>query len=542
MVNIKAGACKNHLYSVANPSSAGVLERYQMCTHDSLTTSNVLFCCRLLGERAETVRGDYEGELDSIASRLATALASLHDSPAIRYKAGKPPEPGDAPGASARSVLTQKLAQKVSERAMVLQRNGVLPPRETCDLLILDRTVDPVAPVIHEWTYEAMVYDLLPVEDNVIRFNAETAAGKSESKEHMLDDATDELWAELRHAHIADVYTTLSKRMTEFQDKNKAAKYQTGKGGVPPAGGMSTTNIKALIQALPQFRDVLSKLSMHIFISSELKTVLNSRNLTDVGGLEQDLVYGDKNSQDLIKYLADNSANLDPSDKMRLFMAYIATHPEKLDPVKRQQWQKVARLDSQDMSTVCNLAFLNVAVMKQPGSQAKSSMGFTFKPKKKKATYRKREGREEQYALSRFDPVLLDVLEDALGNKLSQEEYPYVRSPDEGDDFGANEATRIASARTNKSAISWARKDASTTGPQSSGISSMLQGLGLGTSSQGGRRLLVFVIGGVTRSEMRAVHEVAKKTGRDVLLGSTAVLKPAGFLSQLRSMGTAVAE
>eukprot|EP00878_Enallax_costatus_P026221 GHUV01028111.1.p1 GENE.GHUV01028111.1~~GHUV01028111.1.p1 ORF type:complete len:161 (+),score=35.93 GHUV01028111.1:236-718(+) len=116
------------------------------------------------------------------------------------------------------------------------------------------------------------------------------------------------------------------------------------------------------------------------------------------------------------------------------------------------------------------------------------------------------------------------------------------RSPDEGDDFGANEATRIASARTNKSAISWARKDASTTGPQSSGISSMLQGLGLGTSSQGGRRLLVFVIGGVTRSEMRAVHEVAKKTGRDVLLGSTAVLKPAGFLSQLRSMGTAVAE
>lgn len=58
---------------------------------------------------------------------------------------------------------------QVSERAMVLQRGGVLPARETCDLLILDRTVDPVAPVIHEWTYEAMVYDLLPVEDNIIR-------------------------------------------------------------------------------------------------------------------------------------------------------------------------------------------------------------------------------------------------------------------------------------------------------------------------------------------------------------------------------------
>lgn len=30
---------------------------------------------------------------------------------------------------------------------------------------------------------------------------------------------------------------------------------------------MNSGNIKSLIQALPQFRDVLSKLSVHIFIS-----------------------------------------------------------------------------------------------------------------------------------------------------------------------------------------------------------------------------------------------------------------------------------
>lgn len=54
---------------------------------------------------------------------------------------------------------------------------------------------------------------------------------------------------------------------------------------------------------------------------------------------------------------------------MRLIMSYLATHPEKLDPVKKQQWAKLARLDAQDMDTVCNMAYLNVAVMKQPGSQ-----------------------------------------------------------------------------------------------------------------------------------------------------------------------------
>lgn len=37
--------------------------------------------------------------------------------------------------------------------------------------------------------------------------------------------------------------------------------------GAAAGKGMNMGNIKALIQALPQFRDVLGKLSVHIFIS-----------------------------------------------------------------------------------------------------------------------------------------------------------------------------------------------------------------------------------------------------------------------------------
>lgn len=123
-----------------------------------------------MGDKCEANRAEFDREVDSIAGRLATFFATLHEYPAIRYKMGRAAEPSDPPGAGARSKLTNLLALKLSERVMVMQRSGQLPNRETCDLVIVDRSVDPVAPMIHEWTYEAMVYDLLPMDENAIRW------------------------------------------------------------------------------------------------------------------------------------------------------------------------------------------------------------------------------------------------------------------------------------------------------------------------------------------------------------------------------------
>jgi hypothetical protein len=59
--------------------------------------------------------------------------------------------------------------------------------------------------------------------------------------------------------------------------------------------------------------------------------------------------------------------------------------------------------------------------------QSKSILGLNTK-KKKKGLYQKREGREENgYTLNRFDPVMLDIVEDAANNKLSNDNYPWVR-------------------------------------------------------------------------------------------------------------------
>ena len=49
-----------------------------------------------------------------------------------------------------------------------------------------------------------------------------------------------------------------------------------------------------------------------------------------------------------------------------------------------------------------------------------------------------------------------------------------------------------------------------------------------------GKRIVAFVIGGVTRSEMRVAHKLSSKLGREVLLGSTSCDTPTTFLKSLQ--------
>lgn len=66
-----------------------------------------------------------------------------------------------------------------------LQRTGAVPSKQTCDLLVLDRGFDPVAPVIHEFTYEAMVYDLEGMNGDVFTHTSANNTGRQNVNEEL---------------------------------------------------------------------------------------------------------------------------------------------------------------------------------------------------------------------------------------------------------------------------------------------------------------------------------------------------------------------
>ena len=63
-------------------------------------------------------------------------------------------------------------------------------------------------------------------------------------------------------------------------------------------------------------RDQLSKLSAHVEIASKLNHGIELNHLTELGKLEQDLVYGDATSKEVITFLSQGQA-LPAADKVR---------------------------------------------------------------------------------------------------------------------------------------------------------------------------------------------------------------------------------
>ena len=88
-------------------------------------------------------------------------------------------------------------------------------PRPRGVLFICDRSLDMNAPFLHEFTYQAMVNDLLPLENGQKYSYAFTGPdGSPQTKDTILDES-DNIWVEIRHKHMKDC---IEKLMTDFND------------------------------------------------------------------------------------------------------------------------------------------------------------------------------------------------------------------------------------------------------------------------------------------------------------------------------------
>ena len=526
---------------------------------------------------------------ETAATRLATLLASLGEFPTIRYKdRGVDGAAGSSPAANVAQRLHRMMLALRNRSSSSTENGGVPRFGSTCDVLVLDRADDPVAPLVREWTYEAMVFDLLRVSPlGVYEYEIQTNAG-SQKKQAVLGE-NDPLFVELRHKHIAFALNALAEKAKAFSRN----------GGGRLDADASTGSLKRAVESLPRLMEAQAKLSVHTSIAASVNAMLKKHSLGDVGRVEEAVIFGEATSKDVVAlfnefaeatnasgnrdvpirgnpFEADvepakprRDADMRPADKLRLLLLYAASHPEKFDDAEKARWSKASGLSAGDVATVSSLERLGLKVTKPKSSTigaAAANVGFKTTKAKRRLVHE----RKSEWDLFRFLPSVHRLAQQADAQTLPLDEYPELGgdaaglaghagsvpgSPARPAGPGGAPKTPGKSARTARPGSTWATKHRKPgAGGSSVGSDAEFGGGGAGNGAQTHtqthhhkhkrsgsvippRRLIVFVVGGVTRGEMREAHALSRDLGREVLIGGTEVFTPETFMGELARLG-----
>ncbi|KAA8495580.1 Protein ROP [Porphyridium purpureum] len=441
-------------------------------------------------------------------------------------------------------------------------------------LLVLDRAADLVSMLVHEFSYEAMAYDLIPLrlehplgvyfrlpddENNPSSPKSKSlttgasraspsATDLSKRDVRFGDEDNDKVMLRVRDMHIAEGVQVVNDEFRHFLDTNAAAKMRMQMGKVSSPDGNSKSDssagikeLTAAVRSLPEYADLIKRHAMHVNCFEQCFAAFKSRHLDATARIEQELSTGNDgadhriHSTTMMKALEQilSSGILDDEAKMRIVLLALAVSrgngggcsvPSLLYFSHFSDTYNINEMLSQcafrEQSCFRTIkGFVKVLQSYKVGTCAVSRPKSALKWRRARKEARKKvESRRKldesidrpPFELSRYVPPLGEIILRCVDKTLPAEMYPEIKASSNSGTEGSCAAALLP------------------IDPAPSVLSSL-------TDKKPVQRadsvLLVYIAGGASLSELRTVRELgAMRPSVSIVLATDLLLPPRYFL------------
>lgn len=174
-------------------------------------------------------------------------------------------------------------------------------------MLIFDRKEDPVTPLLNQWTYQAMIHELIGIKENKIQLK--NNFGKNE--EHLLEEWDDKFLSVNLISEIGDVAGFAREEVDKIKSKNEKTE--------------TIEDMKKLIESIPQKKKDSAQLTKHVSIIGELVDLYEKNKLIEISNLEQDIAVEqskDKHYKEVCEVIESNKIHFYEKLKLAILFAF----------------------------------------------------------------------------------------------------------------------------------------------------------------------------------------------------------------------------
>uniref|UniRef100_A0A671QXN6 Vacuolar protein sorting-associated protein 45 n=1 Tax=Sinocyclocheilus anshuiensis TaxID=1608454 RepID=A0A671QXN6_9TELE len=278
-------------------------------------------------------------------------------------------------------------------------------------LLILDRSDDAITPLLNQWTYQAMVHELLGLNNNRIDLSRVPGISK-DLREVVLSAENDEFYANNLYLNFGEIGTNIKNLMEDFQKKKPKDKQKLE----------SISDMKAFVDNYPQFKKMSGTVSKHVTVVGDLSRLVSERQLMEVSEVEQELACQNDHSsaQQNVRRLLQNP-RVSEIDAVRLVMLYALRYEKHSSSILPSLMEELNRKGLSERHRKMVQAVVEYGGKRVRGSDLitpTDAVAIT------KQFFKGLKGVENVY--TQHQPLLHDTLDQLIKGRLKDSQFPYL--------------------------------------------------------------------------------------------------------------------